>query len=298
MLTSDHIIEQYEILSNNTDDLTMYKDFILIDTHFHPTLLKHNGHETVRTFEDIKEIIETSKKNHVEKLIFVSTNEKDLADSIFLASGKKDLYVSAGIHPCEIATQSALQQVACIDSFCKREFEETRIVAIGEIGLDMHHAGYNLEQQEYVFRLQIECALQHNLPLILHSRKAYDETLTILDEYKFKGPHSGVIHAFEGNLDYAEEWIKRGFLLGVGGMVTYPKHEFLRTAIKKVGPTHITFETDAPFLPPEGFRGTVNSPQHILTIAQFTAHMLGTPLETLAHTVYEQTHATFPLLGA
>ena len=160
--------------------------------------------------------------------------------------------------------------------------------------MDRHYPDYNLPRQIDVFRAHIECALEHNLPIIVHTRDARDETLEVLHEYR-NDPLSGSIHCFSEDLEFAQETIKLGFVLGIGGPLTYPKNNTLRNVFTTVDLNNIVLETDAPFLPPQDFRGKQNHPLHIATIAHYLAELRNVSFEEIAHATTTNAQRVFKL---
>lgn len=168
----------------------------------------------------------------------------------------------------------------CSNHGCKKE--ENKIVGIGECGMDMHYPDYNLARQRDAFKAQIELALEHNLALVIHSRDAYDETLRILEEYKNNITHA-VMHCFSYDQAYADTVTAWNFFLGIGGTVTYPKNNDLRSIVQNINLKHIVLETDAPFLPPQTMRGKQNHPQFIAIIAEYIAQLRGESFDAIAN---------------
>jgi TatD DNase family protein len=135
-----------------------------------------------------------------------------------------------------------------------------------------------------VFKAQIELALKNDLALSIHSRDAAEETFKIIDEYAKEDNFRGIMHCYAYDLAYAQQAINFGLKLGIGGTLTYPKNEILRTIVKTVALDHIVLETDAPFLPPQTMRGKENSPANIKIIAEFIANLRETTYENVANT--------------
>ena len=157
-----------------------------------------------------------------------------------------------------------------------------KIVALGEIGLDFYHPGFDVKKQKEVFCAQIELALAHNLPIVVHSRNAIDETLAIIQTYQ-KNNLRGIIHCFSESLSIAYDIQKMHFMMGIAAIITYPKNQYLRDVVKEFELNNMVLETDAPFLPPQALRGKQNSPAEVRTIAEFIAQeVLDWSLEKVA----------------
>lgn len=254
----------------------------LIDTHCHLNMIVKKEFDVPLSAQQIEQaslVIDEAKHHNVTKIINVGTSLIESKNCVALAQEYKNVFASVGIHPNDAtdAWRSDLREIAKLIG----KFE--RIVAIGECGLDRHYPDYNLPLQQDVFRAQIELALKHNLALVVHTRNAADETLKILDEYA-QEKIRGVIHCFSEDLPFAQEVITRGYVIGIGGILTYPKNDSLRTVCTAIPLTSIVLETDAPFLPPQEIRGKQNRPQYIEAIATFLARLRNESLEHIAQT--------------
>ncbi len=205
-----------------------------------------------------------------------------------------------GVHP-EYAKKFTPAHLAPFQALLK----DPRICAVGEIGLDytcLEEAGKDI--QRALFAQMITCADQAGLPLVLHVRRqgedygAYDDTFSLLAstwKQHTQRPYSGVLHCFCARYEEAKRALDNGMLLGINGCFTYKKNEYIREAVKKVGPDKIILETDCPYLSPQGKRGTRNDPSNIPLIAQFVADYLNIPLEELAQKTTAQTKLLYAL---
>ena len=165
-----------------------------------------------------------------------------------------------------------------------------KIVAIGEIGLDYYWDKDNKAKQREVFCKQLEIAEKLKVPVVIHSRDSINETYEILKKYKV----SGVIHCFSGSLEMAKKFISLGFLLGIGGVVTF-KNSKLFEVIEKLKLTNIVLETDSPYLTPEPNRGKTNESSNIPYIAQKIAEIKNISLEKVAKITTENAIRVFDL---
>jgi TatD DNase family protein len=170
-----------------------------------------------------------------------------------------------------------------------------KIIGIGECGIDLHYANYNLQRQKDVFKAQIELALKYDLALSIHSRDAAEETFKIIDQYSQENNFKGIMHCYSYDQGYADEAIKHKLMLGIGGTLTYPKNEILRTIVKNIDLHHIALETDAPFLSPQILRGKENCPANIKIIAEFIANLRQTSYENVAKTTTESVKKLFKI---
>jgi TatD DNase family protein len=255
---------------------------MLIDTHCHINIMVKNSFDTPLTpelFPRAQTIIEEAQAAGISLILNVGTSVQESFNCIELARAFAPVYASIGIHPNDLTT-TWKDDLKTLSGFLQNK-KELKIVAIGECGLDFHYPDYNKEQQKDAFKKQIELSLEHNLALVVHTRDAGEETLHCLQEFKDSALR-GVIHCFSEDLSFAQEAINLGFVLGIGGTITYPKNTILRQVITTVGLDHIILETDAPFLPPQHMRGKQNHPRFIKSIAEYIANLLQTPVDRVS----------------
>ena len=234
-----------------------------VDTHCH--IFKSD-------YENINEILENASNNHIKYVIDNGSNNQTNKEVLELIKKYPNMYGAIGIHPEDV------DGVMPDDiKFIEDNLSNEKIVAIGEIGLDYYYTKENKEEQIKLFESQLSLAEKYNIPVIVHSRDATEDTINSLKKFKCKG----VIHSFSGSLETAKIYIKMGYLLGVNGVITF-KNAKIKDVIKEVGLKNIVLETDSPYLTPVPFRGTQNNPGHVLEIAQFVADLYNISLEALA----------------
>ena len=234
-----------------------------VDTHCH--IFKSD-------YENINEILENASNNHIKYVINNGSNNETNKEVLELIKKYPNMYGAIGIHPEDV------DGVMPDDiKFIEDNLSNEKIVAIGEIGLDYYYTKENKEEQIKLFESQLSLAEKYNMPVIVHSRDATEDTINSLKKFKCKG----VIHSFSGSLETAKIYIKMGYLLGVNGVITF-KNAKIKDVIKEVGLKNIVLETDSPYLTPVPFRGTQNNPGHVLEIAQFVADLYNISLEELA----------------
>lgn len=264
---------------------------MFIDTHCHINMMVKKQFDVPLSdnyYAIALGIIEASKKAGVSTIVNVGTSVVESDNCITLAKDFECVYAAIGTHPND-ATENWKQDVAHYKKLAQYKFDN-KIVAIGETGLDYHYSDYIKQRQYDLFKAQIELALEYDLALIVHTRDAQDETLTILEEYKHDGIR-GVIHCFSEDLAFALKAQELGFVIGIGGTITYPKNELLREVCRTIPLTSIILETDAPFLPPQPLRGTQNSPINIPMIANYLADLKEISVQQVS-TVTNQTAQT------
>ncbi len=234
---------------------------------------------TTHEIDAAEPIILEAKAHNVSTIINVGTSVIESKNCIALAQRYENCYAAIGIHPNDL-TSMWKNDIEELKKLLQKK-EDYKIIAIGECGLDKHYPDYDEQRQRDAFKIQIELALEHGLALIVHTRDADDEVLPIIAEYRGQGL-KGVIHCFSEGLAFAQKAIELGFVLGIGGTITYPKNQVLREVVKTVGLEHIILETDAPFLPPQEFRGKQNHPKYIALIAEYIAKLVTIDVEIVA----------------
>ncbi len=222
----------------------------------------------------------------VEVLIASFCEKDDIMLSTKFVEKYKNLYACIGYHP-EVSNKIVEKDYEILEEMVKNN---PKIVAIGEIGLDYYWNKDNKDKQREVFCKQLEIAEKLKVPVVIHSRDSINETYEILKKYKV----SGVIHCFSGSLEMAKKFISLGFLLGIGGVVTF-KNSKLFEVIEKLELTNIVLETDSPYLTPEPNRGKINESSNIPYIAQKIAEVKHIPLENVAKITTENAIRTFDL---
>ena len=221
---------------------------MFIDTHCHIS---------VEDYDDIDKVIKDDFEK-VDKIIISGCEKSSIFESIEIANKYNNIFVTIGYHPdqVDVVNDNDLNDL-------EKLLDNEKIVGIGEIGLDYHYDSSKKEKQIELFEKQLELALKHDLPVVIHSRDATMDTINTLKKYKVKG----IIHAFSGSYETAEIYIKMGFLLGIGGVVTF-KNSKLYEVIEKIGVDNIVLETDSPYLTPHPYRGKQNSSKYIPIIAK------------------------------
>lgn len=265
---------------------------MLIDTHCQLNLMvkkDFNRALTTQEIADTQRIIDEAHSHDVDRIVTIASNFIESENCLRLANTYPTVFATVGIHPCDCTPdwKNEFEQIKNLFALDGRH----KIVGIGEIGLDFYWPGFDKQLQKDVLNAQVEFALKHDLPFVLHARNAHEELLIELQKYQddfadLNRP-SGVMHCFSYDKEYADAFTSLGFMLGLGGIITYPKNNDLRNVIKTLDMKHIVLETDAPFLPPQPIRGKPNHPEQIATIAQYLADLRGTTLKDIA----EQTTA-------
>ncbi len=237
---------------------------MLIDTHCH--LEK-------KEYDDLEKTIEKIFESDTKFLIVSGYDLTSSEEAVNLAHRYKNIYASVGFHPSECNSISN-------DDYIRLEelLKDSKTVAIGEIGLDYHYDIDNIYKQKKLFKRQLEIAEKVNKPVIIHNRESSSDLLDMLSIHKVRG----VIHCFSENEYYANKFIELGFLLGIGGVITF-KNSKLKDVIKDIPIDKLVLETDSPYLSPEPFRGTKNDPSKLEYIARALATIKDVTYSEVAH---------------
>ncbi len=240
----------------------------LIDTHAHLDMPQFE--------EDLDEVLTRSRAKSISKVITIGTDISSSKKAISLTEKYDFVWAAVGIHP-----HDAKDFTKSTYSILKGLASHPKVVAIGEIGLDFYRDLSPHERQFYAFRSQINLARELGKPIIIHCREAASEVWEILKE-EDGFSIGGVWHCFSGDLNLANACIKEGFLISIGGVVTFPKAERLREVVKEVSLDYILLETDAPFLAPVPMRGKRNEPSFLYFIAEEVARIKQKTIDEVA----------------
>ena len=246
-----------------------------IDTHCHIT---NND------YDDIPSLIDKIKDSGVSKIIVNGCDMESNIEVLDLVKKYDIVYGALGFHPTELDDFND-EYLSWLDEHINDE----KIVALGEIGLDYHYDNTDKDKEIYIFRKQLEIAKKHNKPVIVHSRDAIQDTYNILSEYGLKGS----IHCFSGSLEMAREFIKMGYMIGVGGVVTYKNAKNIINVIENIDLEYILLETDAPYMTPEPFRKYKNDSSYIPVIAKKIAELKNVSVEEVGRVTSDSARRLF-----
>ena len=232
--------------------------------------------------------IKNAYSANVKGLIFSFCNQDCYQAGIEFLDKYPDVFVSLGFHP-EDADNITDKDLQCLDEVL---VSSSRIVAIGEIGLDYYWRKDNKEKQRDLFQKQLDLAVKHQMPVVIHCRDAIQELYDILSQYK--GKVKGVIHCFSGSYEMARAFIELGFVLGIGGVLTF-KNSKLFQVVEKIPLSSIVLETDSPYLTPEPHRGEMNESKYIPLIAEKIAQIKGISLSEVEKITTDNAKRVFDL---
>ena len=240
---------------------------LIFDTHSHYDDSRFDG---IRD-----ELLTELHENGVDKVITCAVDGFSANQALSLAEKYDFIYAAVGIHPQNLESGTGIDEIKKLSSHKK-------CVAIGEIGLDYYYTDDNKDEQKKIFEKQVILANELNLPVIVHDREAHGDTLEILKKHKPKG----VLHCFSGSPEIAQEIIKIGMYIGVGGSVTFKNARKLPDVIREIPVESILLETDCPYLCPEPYRGKLCHSGYITLVADKIAAIK----ETTREFILKQTH--------
>lgn len=246
----------------------MKKDIILVDTHSH--MYMNDFHV------DIAEAIQRALENGIRYILLPNVDLSSISEMHVLTDKFPDIcFPMMGLHPTSVK-ENYKDELSAI----KNQLYQRKYCAIGEVGIDLYWDKTFFEEQKIVFIEQMKWAAELNLPIVIHSRKSFNEIYVILKEYRNLGL-KGVFHCFPGNEIEADKAIDLGFKIGIGGVVTFKNASTAKVA-EHIGLEHILLETDAPYLAPHPYRGKRNESSYIANIAEKIAETKNISLEEVA----------------
>ena len=222
---------------------------------------------------DREAVLERANRSGVGELLIPAVTQKTWRRTVDI-SQSNGLFFALGLHPLFI-DQHQPNHLSELDVAIRH----CRPVAVGEIGLDYYDKRLGREKQNAYFSKQLIIAKQHDLPVVVHCRKAHDECIRFLSESDVSG---GIIHAFNGSLQQANKYLEMGFVLGFGGMLTFARSRKLRSLVKAIPLQGLVLETDAPDMTVAQHRGQRNSPAYIPLIAEEIAQIRGVSIQEVA----------------
>lgn len=235
-------------------------------------------------YDDIDKVISECRDNNIDKIIVNGSNIKSNIEVMELANKYDIVYAAIGFHPTEL--DDFKEEYF---RFLEENINNSKVVAIGEIGLDYHYDNTDKEKQIMVFRRQLDIADKYNKPIIVHSRDSIQDTYNILKQYKVNGS----IHCFSGSVEMAREFIKLGYKLGIGGIITYKNAKTIKEVVRDIDLSYILLETDSPYLTPSPYRGESNSPKYIPLIAEAIADIKDVSIVDISRVTTANAEAIF-----
>lgn len=249
---------------------------MLIDTHSH-------------IFDEYYDNIETIIKNMNGLVITAGVNDKTNLEVIDKVSKYSNLYGNIGIQPEEVDTITS-------ESFkiIEENISNPKIIGIGEIGIDYHYTKENKDKQIEIFKKQLDLARKYNKPVVIHSRDAALDTYNILSEYQ---DLKKILHCYSYSTEMAQQFIKIGCVLGIGGAITFKNNKKLKEVVENLDIKNFVLETDSPYMSPEPFRGQKNEPSNVYNVALEIAKIKKIDIEKVLEITGKTAISQFDLSG-
>lgn len=246
----------------------------ITDTHIHLYSEEFDGDRTA--------LIKSAIDKGITRMFMPNIDSKSVGPLLKITEEfPLNCFAMIGLHPCSVAKdyKEELSQI-------EEQLKKKKFVAIGEIGVDLYWSQEHKEEQLLAFESQLRLAKINNLPVVIHTRNAFDEAYEIInkvihEEEVIFNPLRGIFHCFSGNMEQAQRAIGTGFKLGIGGVLTF-KNSGLDKIVEEIDLKHLVLETDAPYLAPVPFRGKRNLPEYIIPVAEKLAEIKGLTIEEVA----------------
>ena len=249
---------------------------MIIDTHCHI----YNSE-----MENAEEIIREAAENDIH-IILNGLDPKINEEVLKLSRNHENVYAALGYFHT-FADEMTEEDISLLD----KQLENDKVIAVGEIGLDYYHRKDNKDKQKELFERMLNLAEKHSLPVIVHSRKALQDTYDILKKHDAVGS----LHSYSGSAEMAKEFIKLGYCIGIGGPITHNNNKKTRKMLKEIGIAHVIVETDSPYLTPEEKRGEKNTPLNLKYIIRKIAEELNMEEEEVIEATTENALKLFKI---
>jgi TatD DNase family protein len=251
---------------------------VFVDSHCHLDRLNCNEAQLISKVTD-------ASAAGVEHMLCVAVSVKEFDEMCEKVDKFDNVSVSCGVHPLH-------QEDACDYDTLLAKASDSKVVAVGETGLDYHYSAETKAVQLTSFVDHIKVANTLNKPLIIHTRAAQDDTLRLLSEH-YKPGTGAVLHCFTESLEMAKVAIEMGIYISISGIVTFKSAQELQETVKQIPLDKLLIETDSPWLAPVPHRGKQNEPKHVVDVAKFIANLKGISLEELAKQTSENFYRLF-----
>lgn len=249
---------------------------MIIDSHLHLNDPKFDS--------DLNQVITQALQNDVKIMVVNGYDYQSSEQAVAIASRFPNVYATCGIHPSE-SHQLIFDKIRL-----KVLLQHPKVIGVGEIGLDYYWSKDHQSTQKELFHQQLQLAQELHLPVIIHSRDAIQDTYDIVRQYHVRG----IMHCYSSSFEMAELFIRLGYLLGIGGVITY-KNAHLRQIVEKVSLYNLVTETDSPYLAPVPHRGKRNEPRYLPFIIEEIAKIKQVTIEEVQNIVYHNFTNLFDL---
>lgn len=251
---------------------------MFVDSHCHLDRLKKSDSE-------LREVVAAAESRRVEHMLCVAVSVKEFEDMRSKVKRFENVSMSCGVHPLHNEDVCSFEELL-------RHVSRDDVVAVGETGLDYFYSEETREVQKASFIDHIIAANQVKKPLIIHTRDAREDTISLLKEYK-EADTTGVLHCFTESLEMAKEAMEMGFYISISGIVTFSSANELRETVKQIPLNRLLIETDSPWLAPVPHRGKENEPANVVDVAYFIAELKGITVAELGKATTENFYTLF-----
>jgi TatD DNase family protein len=256
--------------------------------HFDTPIIETHCHLDYLDAEQLAHTLEKSTQVGIERIITIAVSPDNLDRVMQLTREADTIWGTQGVHPHEAAAYND-----DVDALIRERVADERILAVGEIGLDYYYDHADRGLQRSAFERQLQAAVDLDMPVVIHTRDADDDTRDILGNFSRDLARKGVIHSFTSGLPLAEYCLAEGFMLGFNGITTFNAADNVRAVVGATPLEQILLETDAPYLTPVPYRGRPNAPFYLPFIAERVAEVKAIPVETLLAQAYSNSMAVF-----
>jgi len=256
--------------------------------HFKTPIIETHCHLDYLDQADLEITLAKSRQVGIERIITIAVSAGNLESVMKLATSSANIWGTQGIHPHEAESYTPE-----VDAIIRRNAGHAKILAVGEIGLDYYYDHADRAVQRSVFEQQLQTAIELDLPVVIHTREADDDTRDILKNCSTSLNRKGVIHSFTSSVALAEFCLAEGFMLGFNGITTFNSADNVRQVVAATPMTQLLLETDAPYLTPVPYRGRPNAPYYLPFIAETLAAIKEVDVEVLLQQAYRNSLDVF-----
>ena len=256
--------------------------------HFKTPIIETHCHLDYLDQADLEITLAKSRQVGIERIITIAVSAGNLEGVMKLATSSANIWGTQGIHPHEAESYTPE-----VDAIIRRNAGHAKILAVGEIGLDYYYDHADRAVQRSVFEQQLQTAIELDLPVVIHTREADNDTRDILKNCSTSLNRKGVIHSFTSSLALAEFCLAEGFMLGFNGITTFKSADNVRQVVAATPMTQLLLETDAPYLTPVPYRGRPNAPYYLPFIAETLAAIKEVDVEVLLQQAYRNSLDVF-----
>ncbi|MEJ6541477.1 MAG: TatD family hydrolase [Halioglobus sp.] len=256
--------------------------------HFKTPIIETHCHLDYLDQADLEITLAKSRQVGIERIITIAVSAGNLESVMKLATSSANIWGTQGIHPHEAESYTPE-----VDAIIRRNAVHAKILAVGEIGLDYYYDHADRAVQRSVFEQQLQTAIELDLPVVIHTREADNDTRDILKNCSTSLNRKGVIHSFTSSVALAEFCLAEGFMLGFNGITTFNSADNVRQVVAATPMTQLLLETDAPYLTPVPYRGRPNAPYYLPFIAETLAAIKEVDVEVLLQQAYRNSLDVF-----